>query len=93
MSIKLHLRGHLASFPEKLGAVSNKQDERFHQDLKVVEERYQRRWDVHMMGTIAGGSNAIVLKLNTPERGINVNVYLNYLHTSIIIAAISFVKT
>ena len=45
------------------------------------------------MLNIVGASNAIVLKLNTPERVINVNVYLNYLETIIITVAISFVKT
>lgn len=50
MSIKLHfLHSHLAEFPENLGAVSDEQGERFHQDLKTMEERYQGRWDVHMM--------------------------------------------
>ncbi|XP_069623312.1 uncharacterized protein [Ranitomeya imitator] len=50
MSIKLHfLHCHLANFPENLGAVSDEQGERFHQDLKVMEDRYQGRWDVHMM--------------------------------------------
>ena len=51
MSIKLHfLHCHLACFPENLGAVSEEQGERFHQDLKIMAERYQDRWDVHMMG-------------------------------------------
>ena len=50
MSIKLHfLHSHLANFPENLGDVSDEQGERFHQDLKVMEERYQGRWDVNMM--------------------------------------------
>lgn len=50
MSIKLHfLHSHLANFPDNLGAVSDEQGERFHQDLKVMEARYQGRWDVHMM--------------------------------------------
>ena len=39
--------------------------------------------------TIVGASNAIVLKLNTPEKATNVNFYLN-LHT---IIAFFFVKT
>ena len=48
MSIKLQfLHCHLASFPENIGAVNDKQGERFHQDLKVMEESYQGRWDVH----------------------------------------------
>lgn len=50
MSIKVHfLHSHLADFPENLGAVSDEQGERFHQDLKIMEARYQGRWDVHMM--------------------------------------------
>ncbi|XP_070613747.1 uncharacterized protein [Erythrolamprus reginae] len=50
MSIKLHfLHSHLANFLENLDAVSVEQGERFYQDLKVMETRYQGRWDVHMM--------------------------------------------
>ena len=50
MSIKLHfLHCHLVNFPEDLGAVTDEQGERFHQDLEIMEECYQGRWDVHMM--------------------------------------------
>lgn len=50
MSIKVHfLNSHLDRFPENLGAVSDEQGERFHQDLMVMEERYQGRWDRNMM--------------------------------------------
>ena len=50
MSIKVHfLNSHLEQFPDNLGAVSDEQAERFHQDIKVMEERYQKRWDIHMM--------------------------------------------
>ena len=50
MSIKLHfLNSHLDQFPENLGAVSDEQGERFHQDLMMMEERYQGRWDRNMM--------------------------------------------
>ena len=50
MSIKLHfLNSHLQSFPANLGDVSDEQGERFHQDIKVMEDRYQGRWDIHMM--------------------------------------------
>lgn len=50
MSVKLHfLYSHLDKFPENQGAVSDEQGERFHQDLKTMEERYQGRWDKHMM--------------------------------------------
>ena len=50
MSIKVHfLNSHLEQFPDNLGAVSDEQAKRFHQDIKVMEERYQKRWDIHMM--------------------------------------------
>ena len=50
MSIKVHyLHNHLDHFPENLGDLSEEQGERFHQDIKVMEERYQGRWDIHMM--------------------------------------------
>jgi hypothetical protein len=50
MSLKLHfLASHLDYFPPNLGAVSEEQGERFHQDLKDVERRYQGHWDVNMM--------------------------------------------
>ena len=43
MSIKVHfLHSHLDRFPENLGDFSEEQGERFHQDTKVMEERYQR---------------------------------------------------
>ena len=50
MSLKLHfLASHLDYFPPNLGAVSEEQGERLHQDLKDVERHYQGRWDVNMM--------------------------------------------
>ena len=49
-SIKLHyLHSHLDKFPDNPGDVSEGQGERFHQDIKVMEDRYQGRWDSHMM--------------------------------------------
>ena len=50
MSIKLHfLHSNLNRFPENLGDVSDEQGERFHQDIKTIEKRYQGRCDQHMM--------------------------------------------
>ena len=50
MSVKLqYLYSHLNRFPENLGAVSDEQGEWFHQELKTMEERYQGRWDKHMV--------------------------------------------
>ena len=49
MRIKVHfLHSHLDRFPKNLGALSDKQGERFHQDVKEMEERYQGRWDAVM---------------------------------------------
>lgn len=56
MSIKLHyLHSHLDRFPDNLGSCSDEQGERFHQDLKTMEERYQGRWDRHMMADYCWG--------------------------------------
>ena len=50
MSVKLHfLNSHLDRFPENVGAVSDEQGKRFHQDLMTMEERYQGHWDRRMM--------------------------------------------
>ncbi|UYV70821.1 hypothetical protein LAZ67_8000735 [Cordylochernes scorpioides] len=50
MIIKVHyLHSHLDKFPDNLGAYSDEQGERFHQDMKVMEERYKGVWDCHMM--------------------------------------------
>ncbi|KAL0829765.1 hypothetical protein ABMA28_003252 [Loxostege sticticalis] len=51
MSLKIHfLHSHFSFFPSNLGAVSDEQGERFHQDIKKLEERFQGRWDTNMLG-------------------------------------------
>ena len=46
MSIKVHfLYSNLDKFPNDCGDVSNEQGERFHQDIKIMEECNQGRWD------------------------------------------------
>jgi hypothetical protein len=40
----------LGFFSENLGAVSEEQGERFHQDIKKMARRYQGRWNVNLMG-------------------------------------------
>ncbi|KAI6647435.1 hypothetical protein LOD99_12431 [Oopsacas minuta] len=51
MSIKVHyLHNHLDHFSENFGDLSEEQGERIHQDSRVMQERYQGRWDIHMMG-------------------------------------------
>ena len=50
MSIKLHyLHSNIDFFPENLSALSEEQGERFHQDIMVMESRYQGRWNANMM--------------------------------------------
>jgi hypothetical protein len=50
MNIKIHfLHSHLDKFPANLDDYSEEQGERFHQDMKITEERYQGRWDSHMI--------------------------------------------
>lgn len=39
MSVKVHyMHSHLDLFPENLGDISEEHGERFHQDIKVMEE-------------------------------------------------------
>lgn len=50
MSLKVHfLHSHIEYFPENLGAYSEEQGERFHQDVRDIERRYQGRWNVSML--------------------------------------------
>ena len=47
MSVKVYfLHSH---FSENLGALSEEQGERFHQDIETMEERYQGQWNTSMM--------------------------------------------
>jgi hypothetical protein len=51
MSLKIHfLNSHLDFFPQNLGAVSEEEGERFHQDIKEIQRKYHGRWYVNMMG-------------------------------------------
>ena len=57
MSIKIHyLFSHLDRFPENLGELSEEQGERFHQDIKVMEERYQAMGHPHDGGLLLESS-------------------------------------
>ena len=50
MSIKIHFFfNQLEQSPDNLSDYSDEQGERFHQDLKVMEERYKGRWDINML--------------------------------------------
>jgi hypothetical protein len=50
MSLNIHfLHSHLDFFPQNLGAVSYEHGERFHQDIAVMEKRYQGKWSVNIL--------------------------------------------
>jgi len=51
MSLKIHfLHSHMDTFPENLGDVSDEHGERFHQQIKSMERRYQGSCNESMMG-------------------------------------------
>jgi hypothetical protein len=56
MSLKVHiLDAHLDKFKENLGAYSEEQGERFHQDILDFERRYQGQYNENMMGDYIWG--------------------------------------
>ena len=70
MRLKVHQPHiHLHKFPENLGDLSEEQEERFHQDIKMMEEKYQGKWGqtYHDILTLAiltyGTFNMIILLL------------------------------
>lgn len=63
MSIKVHyLANHIDMFPENCADLSDEMGERFHQDMRIMEERYQGRWDENMMADYCWS-----LKRDAPE--------------------------
>jgi hypothetical protein len=69
MSLKVHfLNAHLDYFLENLGAVSEEQGERFHQDIKELGTRYQERWNVNIMGDYCWLLHRGDHKLRTKEK-------------------------
>ena len=72
LSIKVHfLNSHLDKFPANLGDVSDEHGERFHQDIKVMEERYQGRWDTRMMADFRETTQTCII----PENPANGNLF------------------
>ena len=50
VSIKLHnLKSPADKSPQNLDSVSEKQRERFHQNIETLGERYQGQWDSDVM--------------------------------------------
>lgn len=55
MSYKLHIiDAHLDSFPPNCSHFSDEMGERFHQDFKNIEKRYQGRFNKQMLSDIVG---------------------------------------
>lgn len=56
MSLKLHvLHSHLEVFKSNMGAYSEEQGERFHQDIQQFERRYQGQYNEKMLGDYIWG--------------------------------------
>lgn len=56
MSLKVHmLHAHLDKFKNNMGAYSEEQGERFHQDVMDFERRYQGQYNESMMGDYIWG--------------------------------------
>ena len=56
MSLKVHmLDAHLNTFKENMGAYSEEQGERFHQDMLLFERHYQGQYNESMMGDYIWG--------------------------------------
>ena len=56
MSLKVRsLDAHLDNFKENMGAYSEEQGERFHQDILDFERRYQGQYNENMMGDYIWG--------------------------------------
>ncbi|MGH0150609.1 UNVERIFIED_CONTAM: hypothetical protein FKN15_019617 [Acipenser sinensis] len=56
MSLKVHiLDAHLDKFKENMGAYSEEQGERFHQDILDFERRYQGQYNENMTGDYIWG--------------------------------------
>ena len=50
MSLKIHFfHSHLDFFPNNMGDVSDEHGERFHQDISVIEKRYQGKFSPNML--------------------------------------------
>ena len=56
ISLKVHvLHSHLDFFAENLGDVSDEHDERFHQDISVMERRFKGKWNPGMLSDCCWG--------------------------------------
>jgi hypothetical protein len=58
----------LGFFPENLGAVSEEQGERFHQDIKEMGRRCLGRWNVNMMGDYCWALHREIPETSQPQK-------------------------
>jgi hypothetical protein len=73
MSLNVHfLDSHLDFFPENLVAVSDKHEERFHQDISNMKKRYQGKWSLSMLADYCW-----ILKRDVPQQKINHSYFLS----------------
>ena len=72
-----YLHSHIDFFPENPRAISEEQSEHFHQDLMVMESRYQERWNANIMAAygqtteLNRNQNKRILKKSFEGCGIN----------------------
>ena len=84
MSVNVHyLFSHMDRFPENLGSMSDEQGERFYQDPKEMETRYQGRWDTVMMADYCWNLKSKPWSLNNGEATCNLRVltFINAHHS------------
>ena len=56
MNVKVHiLHSYLDYFPENLGALSEKQSKKFHQDVKAMGKGYQGKWNISRIADYCRG--------------------------------------
>ena len=78
MSIKIHyLFCQLDRFPENLGDLSEEHEERFHQDFKTMQERYQDRWIDQKMANCCWSMLCDCPTVSIHENCANVDFVLN----------------
>jgi hypothetical protein len=66
MSLKIHfLHSHLDFFPQNLGAISDEHGQCFHQDIAVMEKRYQGKWSVNMLSDYCRSIIRVCMRLIT----------------------------
>ncbi|KYN35738.1 hypothetical protein ALC56_09938 [Trachymyrmex septentrionalis] len=85
ISLKIHfLHNHLDFFPPNLGEFSEEQDERFHQDIAIIEKRFKGKDIRYMLGEYCW-FNVRDTKSESNGKSNNQDSYNNYNYNYIII--------